>query len=246
MYRPRDFVAIINKLNHKTKFETESFRREVNEHSHQEIGTNLFAENSVFLRCLKDKSQRENFLSLIPYNVLDKITVRKVCSEYNGTDGSCVQEKCNPDENCSHPFSELYNMGLLGYVDRDQKDRQHFKKPEEIKNFENRDLIPDNTHYLIHPCLNDYIKALKKTSDNRYIIPFISVETDKQWTKDDTNAFNLFEMLSSKNEQEKTETYTELQKMKLKDRKINPHNIDIHIDNTATVEFTIKFCMDFN
>ena len=61
-----------------------------------------------------------------------------------------------------HPFCLLYNLGLLGYVDRNASstDRQQiFKKPYEFDwNYENILPLNPHTYYLIHPSLHHLIQ----------------------------------------------------------------------------------------
>jgi hypothetical protein len=77
---------------------------------------------------------------------------------------NCSKSGCHYTETCKHPFSELFNLGLLGYIDKDdvqrkKKSKQTFNKLENIT-VSDKNLIPENSsYYLIHPCLNDYIKS---------------------------------------------------------------------------------------
>lgn len=118
MYRPRDFVSIVGKLDRKNKFDTKEFRENVNKVACEEIAKNLFFENRIFLNCLKDKEDREEFLSLIPHNVLDRNLLLDVCCHFNNRQ-DCAKNGCHFTSECKHPFSELYNLGLLGVIDKD-------------------------------------------------------------------------------------------------------------------------------
>jgi len=222
VYRPRDFVAIISQLDRNGKFDIEEFRAKVNEHSAHNIGETLFLENYLFLNAFK-YTPINIFLSYIPYNILDKISLRTACAKFHREDGSCIKSGCNLESTtCQHPFSELFNLGLLGYVNKNDNNKQKFKSPENIEiEINPANLIPDDSYYLIHPCLNDFIlKNHPQTSNhNRYIVPFICVEDGVRWTDEETNAFRLFNLLNKKENGERDEIYDKLQKMTLKDRK---------------------------
>ena len=62
-----------------------------------------------------------------------------------------------------------------------EKVKQIFNKLENITIFD-KNLIPENSsYYLIHPCLNDYIKSLRPSqymAEKSYIIPFITINPD--------------------------------------------------------------------
>ena len=233
MRRPRDFVSIIKRLDRKSQFDTDKFRETVNRVASKDIARNLFEENNVFLNCIKEKSDREHFLSLIPHNVLNRELLLGVCCSFNGNGLDCAKNGCHYNENCKHPFSELFNLGLLGYIDKDnvqrkKKSKQIFNKLENITIFD-KNLIPENSsYYLIHPCLNDYIKSLRPSqymAEKSYIIPFITINPDGEWGKDDVHSFNLFKMLETEFSPEyRDQVYEDLQQYSVKERKIRVLN----------------------
>ena len=70
---PRDLVIICSKLHSLTPQLTEQdFRDIVNKTSSEELIKNVFNEMGVFLKCLKEKSNRAKLFSLIPHNILQK------------------------------------------------------------------------------------------------------------------------------------------------------------------------------
>lgn len=226
MYRPRDFVSIVGKLDRKNKFVTKEFRENVNKVACEEIAKNLFYENRIFLNCLKDKEDREDFLSLIPHNVIDRNLLLKVCCQFNKQHG-CAKKGCHFTDECKHPFSELYNLGLLGVIDKDDvgkknSRKQKFKKVEDIQTF-NQNLLPENvSYYLIHPCLNDYIKALRTrraTDGLAYIIPFITISADGDWGSNEESMFTLFATLEAKHPRElRDKIYNDLKPLSIRKR----------------------------
>lgn len=223
LYRPRDFVAIIGKFNKNKKITQKQFRKVVNEQSTLEIANNIFEENNAFLKSLKKEDDRAFFYSLIPYNVMSKSTMIKVCAKFNRK-RKCLQDGCSFPNKCAHPFSELYNLGLLGIVDMDNvldKDRQkqQFKKPDNIKDFDENSLPMNSEYYFIHPCLNDNIKKMRPSNlhnDQLYIVWFIKVEDGAPWGTESVNALNLFMLLENKNY-----SMTQKTELKLYLRKLN-------------------------
>lgn len=228
MRRPRDFVSIIRKLDRDSQFDTDVFRETVNQVAFEDIAQNLFLENNVFLNCLKEKSDREHFLSLIPHNVLDRKLLLDVCCRFNANGMNCAKEGCHYNGACKHPFSELFNLGLLGVIDQDdvtrkKKSKQKFSKLEDIREFD-KNLIPENSpYYLIHPCLNNYIKKLRPCqymAEKSYIIPFITIIPGGEWGKEEINTFELFKILETKYSPEyRNKIHDELQFMSRKERK---------------------------
>ena len=229
MRRPRDFVSIIKQLDRKGQFDTNKFRATVNRVASKDIARNLFEDDNVFLNCIKERSDREHFLSLIPHNVLNRELLLDVCCSFNGNGMNCSKSGCHYTETCKHPFSELFNLGLLGYIDKDdvqrkKKSKQTFNKLENIT-VSDKNLIPENSsYYLIHPCLNDYIKSLRPSqymAEKSYIIPFITIKPDGEWSKDDVQAFKLFKMLESEFSPEfRDQVYEDLQQCSVKERKV--------------------------
>jgi len=155
---PRSLMVIGNALSNKinnsnTKKENISIIRNiVNSSMAEEIATNyLLNEMNIFLDALKTKDQIHDFFKNIPRNVLTYQELRRICSRFNGKKcrNNCIQ--CN----ATHPLCELYNIGLLGLVNKKLEDDmfvQSFKKPFEF-DWNMRGILPKREHYLIHPAL---------------------------------------------------------------------------------------------
>lgn len=203
IYRPRDLVTIAHALHYsKGQINIDILRNEVNSISSQQIARNLFSENDIFLDGLQNLEEREKFLALIPRNILSYSELIDICQSFNNqTD--CNNTKCLNCPLC-HSFSELFNLGLVGYVNQNDPQnnglfKQKFKKPDDIYSV-NRGILPVKMHaYIIHPSLNDYISNLR----NRYfgeqfqIIPAITVGNEYGWGKKQSIAFNFYMILDT-------------------------------------------------
>lgn len=100
--------------------------------------------------------------------------------------------------------------------------KQKFKKAEDIQTF-SQNLLPENvSFYLIHPCLNDYIKALRTRHANdglAYIIPFITISADGDWGGNEERMFTLFSTLEAQHPRElRDEIYNNLKSLSIKKR----------------------------
>jgi len=103
------------------------------------------------------------FLCLIERNLLFRNDIINVCSKINKC--TCLNPKitCEKADCKRHPFSFLYNIGLLGIIknneNNEMKTQQIFKMPEEISYFVEKDdlFIDDATVFILHPALTKYL-----------------------------------------------------------------------------------------
>jgi len=66
-----------------------------------------------------------------------------------------------------HPFCELYNIGLLGYIATDHvqnKKIQCFRQPYEF-DWRMSNILPESDYYFLHPSLNTYIERFNPRYD---------------------------------------------------------------------------------
>jgi class 3 adenylate cyclase len=94
----------------------------------------------------------EQLLLRLPSNVLTREQIETVFLEHSIATGG--EEK--------HVFCALYRVGLLGYVHYDRvrgEWAQHFLRPGEAT-LEPDGMLPQATHYLLHPVLHDVIGRL--------------------------------------------------------------------------------------
>ena len=111
-----------------------------------------------------DASNFERFIKMIDRNLLFSEDMCAICRSINNKT-NCTYE-C--DQCIHHPFSTLYNLGMLGYIaineTGSQKVRQMFLDAQKITYFHEQNDLPINTHtlYIVHPALTKSIEALKK------------------------------------------------------------------------------------
>ena len=111
-----------------------------------------------------DATNFESLLHLIDRNLLFEEDMRLICQQIN----SC----CKCETQCSgcshHPFSMLYNLGMLGYVSINENGidnvKQVFLDAQKITYFHEESALPLNKHtlYVIHPALTKSVEAVKK------------------------------------------------------------------------------------
>ena len=161
--RPRDFVQMCHEISlidfkgiPKRKHR-DVIKACICETASDKIIKGLFEEQKMLLKCFHTEAEFKDFLRLINKNVYTYNEVMNICKQYNLN--NCI----NSCENCSeeyHPFCDLYNMGLLGIIDRESDDdhEQLFKTPYATAN---QGLI-ESDYYLIHPALRMYIKHFNR------------------------------------------------------------------------------------
>jgi hypothetical protein len=157
----------------------------------------IFTEKARFLECLRLEAEREKFFSLIPKNVLSRQSLISICQTFNEKkNGECNREQCRKDSSekgCKHPFCELYNIGLLGYVRTDIPTKQVFKEHNESK------VLHVTSHYdfyVVHPSLYKTIKEHSLMKDIRYIVtPGITTGKGCEWSQRDAQISDLIDLV---------------------------------------------------
>jgi hypothetical protein len=110
----------------------------------------LQGQKRIFLSTLDSIDKIENFVKLIPSNVMPYSALRAITNEFIGKhslDGE------------AHPFCELRNIGLLGRVktaSANKGEEQHFQHPSEF-DWNRKRILLDGGIYLLHPGLTSYI-----------------------------------------------------------------------------------------
>nr|WP_319571266.1 hypothetical protein [uncultured Draconibacterium sp.] len=216
IYRPRDLVTVAQSLHpYKGQINIDIYRTEINTVSSQQIARNLFSENAIFLGGLQNVKQREKFLALIPRNILSNSEVLDICKSFNNQT-NCNNSKCLDCQLC-HAFSELYNLGLVGYVDNNDlqdngSSKQKFKKPHDVYGVIRGILPVKMKAYILHPSLNDYLKYLRNKyyGEQFQIIPAITVGNDYEWGKKQSIAFEFYLLLDSIDNNDLREDLTDL------------------------------------
>lgn len=121
----------------------------------------LLGQETMFLKTLTSDEKMRVLIELIPSNVLTSGALRAVHREY-------CRNMSIPEET-SHPFCELYNVGLLGRIEQDPTNGtkiQHFKKPYEF-DWKQNELLQEDTLYLLHPGLTSHAARRSSFHINR-------------------------------------------------------------------------------
>lgn len=173
--RPSDIMKICKHLSFDNKeLDIIKIRNTVNECA-EEILSMYIDELSPFLPYKID-----DFLIHINTNILDVNYIRYICNRY--INHKTNEYLCSRDcVNCSnmHPFTVLFNIGLLGYVREDLNNHkciQHFNRAGSSVFLEKLVQFPVSDFYFIHPCLMDVIYGkrrecgLEHFTDDNYII----------------------------------------------------------------------------
>lgn len=173
--RPSDIMKICKQLSFENKeLDIIKIRNTVNECA-EGILSMYIAELSPFLPYKID-----DFFIHINTNILNMDYIRYICNRYinNKIDEYTCSRDCM---NCSnmHPFTVLYNIGLLGYVKEDinnHKFVQYFNRAGSSVFLEKLVQFPISNFYFIHPCLMDVIYEKRRQcglvhfTDDNYII----------------------------------------------------------------------------
>ena len=150
LLRPRDLMTIGQRLAALPPYERRSELRfkQVVHQAATEIAYEYLAEIAPHLGDL----ELEQLLLRLPSNVFTREQIETVFLEHSIATGG--EEK--------HVFCALYRVGLLGYVHYDRvrgEWAQHFLRPGEAT-LEPDGMLPQATHYLLHPVLHDVIGRL--------------------------------------------------------------------------------------
>ena len=171
--RPRDLINIgkgileisVADRNEKT------IREKINNIS-SEIANdyfNVFVPHTYF----NSAEHFKTFLKTIPHNILNFKSLHKICSQFN---------HCNiHPKNCTlcrnvHVFCEMHKLGLLGNVRFDlveNKYKQIFSTPGKYTYDSKSGLISskaeENSYFLVHPILNEFIGGVRELRLNTSI-----------------------------------------------------------------------------
>ncbi len=198
--RPRDFVSICSKLSPQvqdTNIDPSMFRKIVNSTAERDVISPLFEEEELFLHILGNREQRREFLSRLPANILTLAEMKHICRAFNRRNTSChLNCKECAKEGFVHPFCDLYNIGLLGVVARnevDGEDRQEFLEPYRMAEYSWGVLPSNNPYYFVHPSLTGLIKEARNLTyslDYR-VIPDVTVGQGYKLTPDSLNAIEI-------------------------------------------------------
>ena len=155
--RPSDIMKICKKLSLDNKHcDITKVRTTVNECAGDILNTYI-SELSPFL----PYDIRKLFFH-INTNILSLEYIKYICNRF--TNQNTVEFSCTRDcVNCKivNPFSVLYNIGLLGYIESDIANGQNiqsFNRIGESVFLEKIVRFPKSKFYFIHPCLMDVVR----------------------------------------------------------------------------------------
>lgn len=137
-----------------------------------------------------DKKNLEKLFSLINSNIIKKDEVKTICMKFNGNDAECLRTDCKSCKKM-HIFCELFKVGLLGYVvENTPKTSEYIQKFTIIgeKMFDEVRLLPESSHYLIHPVL-DWLISEKNSEYKDLINTTNIVGYDRVWKEEKKSAY---------------------------------------------------------
>lgn len=132
----------------------------------------LLGQKRIFLNTLDSEKKIKKILSLIPANILHAKSLKSINNKFS--------ELVGIDESTSHPFCELYNIGLIGTIrlsPSSNKPIQYFRKPYEF-NWVQREIVRDDAIYLIHPSLHF---AITEEKSDYYLNPSNILGDERPW-----------------------------------------------------------------
>lgn len=155
LLRPRDFMTIGGKISQLAPRErNEDILKKLINKAATEIADQYINE---FLPHMGEMNLKK-ILSLIKSNSLSEKEVKNICSKFNNI--SCVDRDCKGCQ-ANHIFCDLFKVGLLGYIRKEPvsgQEIQTFVIPGE-KTFAQSGVLPPSSYYLIHPVLDEKIRA---------------------------------------------------------------------------------------
>lgn len=152
LHRPRDFMTVGQKLSDLSPAERrvpERFKDVVNQAAN-EIAAEYLNEIAPYL----GNVDLQKVLGSLSSNVLRRQEVEDIFYAHNAAAAA--------SDDLEHIFCMLFRAGLLGHLDLDHvsgKRVQRFLRPGE-QIFQPDGLLPDSSHYLVHPVLSGLIARL--------------------------------------------------------------------------------------
>jgi len=169
--RPCDLMSLCRQVyvNDPLNMDKDLFRKVINNISGRVLKRYL-AEVEPFT--VLSYKNIEDLLKCINTNIFNLEYMEHVCERFNNEYGSSVT--CKKDcINCKqkHPFSTLYNIGLLGYLHSRlvvPKYEQRFLPVGYSQPIGNKHAIKESDFYLLHPCLWDIARDLRQATNRDF------------------------------------------------------------------------------
>ena len=155
--RPRDLMNICSEIymNDSKQIDLTTFRKTINDVSGKELQKYIKEEEPFIELTLKNIEQ---LLRTLNTNIFDFRYINYVCERVSREYGSNI----NCTRNCkvcksAHPFTALYNIGLLGYIYNSTETmyEQRFLNIGESRLKNQNKTLKKSKLYVLHPCLCD-------------------------------------------------------------------------------------------
>ncbi|MCL2843123.1 MAG: DUF4062 domain-containing protein [Oscillospiraceae bacterium] len=186
--RPCDLMLLCKNLylRNPKELTVKTIRRVVNESSGKVLRRYL-SEVEPFITTTLDEF--EQLLSTINTNIFNLEYLKFACERYNTERGNITG--CNKDcLVCTniHPFSTLYNIGLLGYLREsfaNPTPTQHFLPIGESKLKLNEHDLKNSELFFLHPCLCDISRNTRKNNFKEFITSELTIVGEGVEVKED-------------------------------------------------------------
>lgn len=170
--RPRDVMAICRALyqNNPKKLTLQTIRHTINDISNNVLKKYL-QEVTPFITCNDKEIYR--LLKCMNTNFFDFNYIQYVCQRYNiyHTKNDECHKKCTICKN-AHPFSTLYNIGLIGCLRNSLANptyTQHFLPLGDSKLKIDEYDLPNSPLYCLHPCLCDVSRNSRNYMHHNFV-----------------------------------------------------------------------------
>jgi hypothetical protein len=135
----------------------------------------LLGQMTSFLKTLTGEERIRELLNLIPSNVFTASSLKSINDKF------CQNIGVRPEK--THPFCELFNIGLLGRVQQNTASSgefQYFRKLHEF-DWKQENILTENAIYLLHPGLTSQASNMHNININRLNI----IGTGRKWINKD-------------------------------------------------------------
>ena len=195
--RPRDIMDICNKLcNINIKKEGIPLIRTIVNRKANEICKAYMAQQDPFVINLKFDDV-PYLLKNLNTNIFDFNYMKYVCKKYNSEISRIKQsnieqpfaciKKCS-DCTYEHPFCNLFNIGLLGIIEKNNSDKYYKQKyltpGNSIINL-NKPILPRSRLYFLHPSLSNLAEKKRKDDGLEFKTSDLTIVGDERKIDDD-------------------------------------------------------------
>ncbi len=159
--RPRDIMSMGYELSQLSDKNEENIARAIEDVARY-IASQYITEVRPHIDFSKDEFDK--LFDLINTRIIYKKDLKKICSKFN-SQVSCEAKRCSDCEKI-HVFGNLYKIGLLGVIEKDNIIDKYLQKFVQLgeMTFDNpKCVLPQSEFYFIHPILTTYISKNEST-----------------------------------------------------------------------------------